>query len=138
MSCRHGLRAYPVVGLDIEVTSARREEGASSIGAFRACGATALRQLFLQNRDHHVVLEPVMDVEITAPVVAMGDIITDLTALRRGELKEVVETGHGGCIITALVPLQTLLGYATALRSKSHGEATFSAEFAIHRPVTPS
>lgn len=132
-SILHGQKNYPVVGLDIIVDGAMREDGMTTPGAVRACAALLMRQL-LQHADHET-LEPIMEVEITAPNTQVGEVITDLTGTRRGEMKEIQEIGAGQSVISALVPLQTLIGYATALRSRSHGEASFTAEYHSYKPA---
>eukprot|EP00981_Chlorochromonas_danica_P004950 scaffold988_cov165-Ochromonas_danica.AAC.52 len=134
-SFRHGRRGYPIVGLSLCVEEVEREEGqATTLGSLRACASLLMRRLMQENACHEV-LEPVMAVEVNAPSSYLGDIVNDLTALRRGELQEVVESGTGTCVITALVPLESILGYATALRSQTRGEASFTAEYHSHKPV---
>jgi elongation factor G len=131
-SIRHGSKGYPVVGLDISISSCLKDD-VQSTSALRACVALFMQKILQTN---HELLEPVMEVEISAPISYMGDIINDLTASRRGELKEVLETGSGmTVVISGLVPLQSLIGYASALRSTTHGEASFSAEYHSHRAV---
>lgn len=133
-SCRHGRKGYPIVGLDIQVTAVVKEDaGTTTPGALRACVALFMNKLM--QHDCHQLLEPIMEVEVTTPHQYMGDIITDLTGAKRGELKEVVESAASGAVITAHVPLQPLLGYATSLRSRTHGEAFFTAEYFTHKPV---
>jgi elongation factor G len=81
-----------------------------------------------------VVLEPVMRVEVLAPDSTVGSVLSDLTVARRGSVRDLDEGGMDNKVgtkhvIHADVPLASLLGYATALRSITQGEGSFSMEF---------
>ncbi len=81
-----------------------------------------------------LILEPIMACEIVCPDEYMGGVIGDLNS-RRGKILNM-STRHGLQVIKAEVPLSTMFGYSTALRSSSQGRATFSMEFASYEPVT--
>jgi len=74
-----------------------------------------------------VLLEPVMRVEVVVPEEFMGDIIGDLTS-RRGHIQSMEARG-GTQIINARVPLSEMFGYATEMRSRTQGRATYSMHF---------
>jgi elongation factor G len=76
-----------------------------------------------------------MSAEIVCPDEYMGGVIGDLNS-RRGKIGSMTSR-HGLQVIKAEVPLSTMFGYSTALRSSSQGRATFSMEFSSYEPVTP-
>ena len=80
-----------------------------------------------------ILLEPVMRVEVLVPQDFMGDVIGDLNA-RRGKVQGV-KARVGSQAVEAMVPLGEMFGYATTLRSKTQGRATYSMEFAQYEPV---
>jgi elongation factor G len=80
-----------------------------------------------------VLLEPIFKVEVTTPEEYMGDIIGDLNS-RRGMVSGMTDR-NGAKIINAKVPLSEMFGYATDLRSKSQGRATYAMEFAEYAQV---
>ena len=80
-----------------------------------------------------VLLEPVMKVEVLVPQDFMGDVIGDLNA-RRGKVQGI-KARVGSQAVEAMVPLGEMFGYATSLRSKTQGRATYSMEFAQYEPV---
>ncbi len=80
-----------------------------------------------------ILLEPVMKVEVLVPQDFMGDVIGDLNA-RRGKVQGITAR-VGSQAVEAMVPLGEMFGYATTLRSKTQGRATYSMEFAQYEPV---
>ncbi len=80
-----------------------------------------------------ILLEPVMRVEVLVPQDFMGDVIGDLNA-RRGKVQGI-KARVGSQAVEAMVPLGEMFGYATTLRSKTQGRATYSMEFAQYEPV---
>ena len=80
-----------------------------------------------------ILLEPVMKVEVLVPQDFMGDVIGDLNA-RRGKVQGITAR-VGSQAVDAMVPLGEMFGYATTLRSKTQGRATYSMEFAQYEPV---
>jgi len=88
------------------------------------------------DRAKPILLEPIMDVEVVTPENFMGDVIGDLNS-RRGKIQGM--NGQAGAqIIDALVPLATMFGYATDLRSKTQGRATYSMHFGHYAQVPNS
>jgi elongation factor G len=96
----------------------------SSDMAFQVAGSLALKDAM--RRGKPVLLEPIMDVEVTTPSEYLGDVISDVNA-RRGKVREM-ESRVGTNIIRASVPLAELFGYATAIRSLTRGRASYSME----------
>jgi elongation factor G len=80
-----------------------------------------------------VLLEPIMDVEIHTVEEFLGDLISDVT-LRMGKIMGV-EDGFGGKMITSQIPLRAMFGYATDLRSKTQGRATYTMQFCEYQKV---
>jgi elongation factor G len=105
----------------------------SSELAFKIAGSIAFKEA--AEKAHPVLLEPVMDVEVVTPQEFMGDVIGDLSS-RRGKILEM-ENRAGAQVITARVPLATMFGYATRLRSITQGRATYTMQFAVYEPVPP-
>lgn len=84
-------------------------------------------------RANPILLEPVMKVEVLVPQDFMGDVIGDLNS-RRGKVQGI-KARVGSQAVEAMVPLGEMFGYATSLRSKTQGRATYSMEFAEYEPV---
>jgi elongation factor G len=80
-----------------------------------------------------VILEPIMEVEVTTPDEFMGEVIGDLNA-RRGHIQGM-EMRAGAQVVKAFVPLATMFGYATDLRSATQGRATYSMQFDHYAPL---
>ena len=83
------------------------------------------------------LLEPVMAVEVVTPADNMGDVIGDLNS-RRGRIEGMAQRGQTTQVITARVPLATMFGYATDLRSRTQGRATYTMQFSHYEPVPNS
>jgi elongation factor G len=83
-----------------------------------------------------VLLEPIMAVEVVVPEEYMGDVIGDLSS-RRGRIQSMMARGNAQ-VVTAQVPLANMFGYATELRSRTQGRATFTMQFAHYEPVPTS
>ncbi len=131
-----GPRGYPVVGMKIIVADFVRENAQiTTPGAIRAALSTNIMQV-LKDEANAKILEPVMHMEIEVPDQFVGDVISDLTSKRRAqdiELRTMQSTGM--TMIISKVPLQSILGYATSLRSMTQGEGVFSTEYHSHEPV---
>ena len=82
------------------------------------------------------LLEPIMDVEVVVPDAYMGDVLGDLNS-RRGKVRGLGEQA-GAKVVRAHVPLAEMFGYATALRSRTQGRATFTMQFALYDEVPAS
>jgi elongation factor G len=93
--------------------------------AFKIAGSLAFKDA--ANRAQPVLLEPVMRVEVVVPEEYMGDIIGDVNG-RRGRITSMEARG-GTQIVNARVPLSEMFGYATDLRSRTQGRATYSMHF---------
>ena len=106
----------------------------SSELAFKIAGSIAFKEAC--ERADPVLLEPVMDVEVVTPQEFMGEVIGDLNS-RRGKIIEM-ENRAGAQVIEARVPLATMFGYATRLRSITQGRATYTMQFAMYEPVPQS
>jgi elongation factor G len=118
------LAGYEVVDIKVTLYDGSYHEVDSSEMAFKIAGSMAVKEA-LRKADP-VLLEPIMKVDVTVPEAYMGDVIGDLNA-RRGQISGM-ETRSGASVITAFVPLSTMFGYATDLRSKTQGRGTYSME----------
>ena len=103
----------------------------SSEMAFKIAGSMAFEEAC--RKASPILLEPVMKVEVLVPQDFMGDVIGDLNA-RRGKVQGI-KARVGSQAVEAMVPLGEMFGYATSLRSKTQGRATYSMEFAQYEPV---
>jgi elongation factor G len=103
----------------------------SSEMAFKIAGSMAMKDG--AKKASPVILEPIFKVEVTTPEEYMGDIIGDLNS-RRGMVQGMTDR-NGAKIVDAKVPLSEMFGYATDLRSKSQGRATYSMEFEEYAQV---
>jgi elongation factor G len=103
----------------------------SSDIAFKVAASLAFRDACRQAG--LVLLEPIMDVEVTAAAAYMGDVISDLNA-RRGRIRNL-ESRNGTQVIGAWVPMAEMFGYATVLRSVTQGRGTYSMHFRHYREV---
>jgi elongation factor G len=83
-----------------------------------------------------VLLEPIMAVEVVTPDDYMGDVIGDLSS-RRGKVEGVEQRGNSQ-VIRAQVPLAEMFGYATDLRSRTQGRATYTMQFCVYQDVPES
>jgi elongation factor G len=116
---------YPMVDVKAGLVDGSFHEVDSSEMAFKIAGSMALKDA--APRAAPVVVEPVMKVEVVVPVDFMGDVIGDLSA-RRGHVNGIEERANARAI-RALVPLATMFGYATDLRSMTQGRGTYVMEF---------
>ncbi|CUX95763.1 Elongation factor G [Candidatus Mikella endobia] len=119
------LAGYPIVGVRVAVFDGSYHEVDSSEMAFKIASSLAFKEGFLKAKP--VLLEPIMKVEIETNQEYMGEVIGDLNR-RRGVI-ESIEDHVNGKIIYAQVPLSEMFGYATELRSKTQGRASYSMEF---------
>ena len=137
--CREALEGgiiagYPLVDVKVTLYDGSYHDVDSSEMAFKIAGSMALKQGAVKCKP--VILEPVFKVEVTTPEEYMGDIIGDINS-RRGMIGGMTDR-NGAKIIDAKVPLSEMFGYATDLRSKSQGRATYSMEFEEYIPVPAS
>jgi len=122
---------YPLRGLQVTLLDGSYHEVDSSELAFRVAGSMALRDAV--RACSPVLLEPMMAVEVDVPEQYMGEVLGDLTA-RRGQIAGMAQKGEMR-IINAKVPLREMFGYATDLRSKTQGRATYTMEFTQYEQV---
>ncbi|GAA1638446.1 elongation factor G [Actinoplanes couchii] len=127
--CREALTdgEHPVVGLRVTLTDGQTHVKDSSEMAFRAAGRFGLRAAL--RACTLTLLEPVAEVTVSAPGEAIGAVLGDLAARRAQVTDSTVRT------VTATVPLAELFGYATRLRSRTHGRGTFTSRPAGYRPT---
>ena len=125
---------FPMVDVTVTLTDGSYHEVDSSEQAFRIAGSMALKAAV--EKASPVVLEPIMKVEVILSEAFLGDVIGDLNS-RRGEI-EGMESQGSTSVVRALVPLATMFGYATDLRSMTQGRATYSMEFSHYDEVPAS
>jgi elongation factor G len=129
-----GIAGYPIVDLKATVVDGSYHDVDSKEVAYKIAGSLALKDAF--RRGKPVILEPIMEVEVTTPEDFMGDVIGDLNS-RRGHIQGM-EVRAGAQVIRANVPLSQMFGYATDLRSATQGRATYSMQFDHYSPVPNS
>ena len=118
------LAGYEVVDVKVTLIDGSFHEVDSSEMAFKICGSMAFKEAC--QKAEPVLLEPIMKVVVTAPEEYMGDVMGDINA-RRGQINGS-NVHNGSAVIECSVPLSTMFGYATDLRSKTQGRATYSME----------
>jgi elongation factor G len=128
------LAGYPMVDVKVALTDGSYHEVDSSEMAFKIAGSMAFKEAC--RRAGPVLLEPIMQVEVVVPEEYMGAVVGDLNS-RRGRV-QAMDTRAGSHIIRATVPLATMFGYATDLRSMTQGRATFTMQFNCYEEVPPS
>ena len=128
------LAGFPMVDVKVTLYDGSYHEVDSSEMAFKIAGSMALKAGSLKAKP--VLLEPIMKVEVVTPEENMGDVMGDLNS-RRGMIQGM-EDAPSGKVIRAEVPLSSMFGYATDLRSATQGRATYSMEFAKYNEVPAS
>ena len=118
------LAGYEVVDVKVTLLDGSYHEVDSSEMAFKICGSMAFKEAC--QKAGPTLLEPIMKVVVTAPESYLGDVMGDINA-RRGQIAGT-DIRNGAAIVTANVPLASMFGYATDLRSKTQGRATYSME----------
>ena len=118
------LAGYQVVDVKVTLIDGSYHEVDSSEMAFKICGSMAFKEAC--EKAGPTLLEPIMKVVVTAPDEYMGDVMGDINA-RRGQIVGS-DIRNGAAVIEAHVPLASMFGYATDLRSKTQGRATYSME----------
>ncbi len=127
-----GIQAgYPVVDIKVTVYDGSYHEVDSSEQAFKMAGSMAFQSAC--KRANPVIMEPIMKVESVTPENYMGDVIGDLNS-KRGQIQEMFDRGQMK-VVKAIVPLASMFGYATTLRSISQGRASYSMEFGHYADV---
>ncbi len=126
---------YPVHDVRVIVYDGKHHDVDSKEVAFIAAGKRAFMDAVSKARA--IILEPVVNIEITAPETAMGDIAGDLSA-KRGQLSGTDSTAPGTLVIKGQVPLSELNNYQAKLKSVTAGQGSYSIEFARYDPVPPN
>ena len=125
------LAGYPVVDIKAILYDGSYHEVDSSEMAFKIAGSMGFKEAAKKAKP--IILEPIMNVEVVTPEEYMGDVIGDLNS-RRGKIQTMDKRGKAQ-VIKALVPLSEMFGYATDLRSKTQGRATYTMQFAHYDEV---
>ena len=128
------LAGFPMVDMKVTLIDGSFHEVDSSEMAFKIAGSIGFKEGARQA--HPILLEPLMAIEIITPEEFMGQVVSDLNA-RRGKTTKVEYRG-GTDMIAGEVPLATMFGYATDLRSITQGRATFTLQFSHYTPVPHS
>jgi len=115
---------YPVIDIIVRIIDGSFHEVDSSELAFKMAGIFGTKEAMRKAKP--IMLEPIMKVEVTVPEEYQGELMGDINR-RRGHIHGQ-ESRDGACIITAHVPLETMFGYATDIRSLSKGRASYSME----------
>jgi elongation factor G len=128
------IAGYPMVDIKATVTDGSQHEVDSNEMAFKIAGSMALKAAV--PKAGPVIVEPVMKVEVVVPEEFMGNIIGDLNS-RRGHINSMTDRGNAS-VINAFVPLATMFGYATDLRSATEGRGVYSMEFDHYEIIPPN
>jgi elongation factor G len=129
-----GILGYPMVDVEIALIDGSYHEVDSSERSFLIAGSIGFKEG--ARRAKPVLLEPIMDLEVVAPEDFVGEVMGELNA-RRGRVTGMENRGSTQ-IIHGQVPLATMFGYATTLRSATQGRATFTMQFDHYEPVSAS
>ena len=128
------IAGYPLVDMRAILTDGSYHDVDSSEMAFKIAGSMAVKEA--AKRAKPVLLEPIMEVEVVTPENYMGDVMGDLSA-RRGKVEGMEQRGNAQ-VVRAQVPLGEMFGYATDLRSRTQGRATYTMQFDSYQPVPES
>jgi elongation factor G len=123
------LAGYPMVDVKFTLEDGDYHDVDSSEMAFKIAGIMAFKEA--ARKASPVLLEPIMAVEVVTPEDYMGDVIGDLNS-RRGKVGSMEQRGNNQ-VISAEVPLSEMFGYATDVRSKTQGRATYTMQFASYQ-----
>lgn len=129
---------YPLVDIKATVYDGSYHDVDSSEAAFKIAGSLALKEAV--RRASPIILEPIMKVNVMTPEQFMGDVVGDLNS-KRGVIREMSDRGEGNSrvkVIDAEVPLSSMFGYATQLRSMTQGRANYAMEFNHYSEVPKS
>lgn len=129
------IAGYPVVDIKATLHDGSYHDVDSSELAFKMAGALATREGIKQATP--ILLEPIMNVEVTTPEDFMGDVIGDLNS-RRGRIESMEDLSGGTKLIKAFVPLASMFGYTSDLRSMSQGRAASTMELVKYEEVPPN
>jgi len=119
------LAGYPTVDIRATLIDGKYHDVDSSEMAFKIAGTMAFKEAARKAKP--VLLEPIMSVEVVTPEEYMGDVMGDLSS-RRGKVGGMEQRGNSQ-VVRAQVPLSEMFGYATDLRSRTQGRATYTMQF---------
>jgi len=125
------LAGYPIVDIKARLYDGSYHDVDSSEMAFKIAGSMAFKEAIKNAKP--VLLEPIMSLEIVTPEEYMGDVIGDLNS-RRGRIINIEKRGNVQ-VIKGQAPLAEMFGYATDLRSKTQGRATYTMQFSHYNEV---
>ena len=125
------LAGYPVEDVKVTLVDGSSHEVDSSELAFQIAGSMAFKNAMA--KADPVILEPIMQVDIIVPEEYLGDVMGDISS-RRGKIEGMVQANNAQHI-SAQVPLSSMFGYATALRSSTQGRGTFTMQTSHFAPV---
>lgn len=128
------LAGYPIVDVRVELFDGSYHEVDSSEMAFKIAGSICFKEAC--KLAGMVLLEPMMKTEVVVPEEFMGDVIGDLNS-RRGKISSMQPRGNMQ-VVDAVVPLAEMFGYATDVRSKTQGRATYTMQFSHYEQVPKS
>jgi elongation factor G len=125
------LGGYPVIGIRVSLVDGSYHDVDSSEMAFKIAASIGFKEAM--RRASPILMEPIMSVEVVTPEDYVGDVIGDLSS-RRGRI-EGMDMRSNARIVRAFVPLASMFGYATDLRSKTSGRATYTMQFDHYEPT---
>ncbi len=128
------LAGYPVIDLKISLLDGSYHDVDSSEMAFKIAGSMAFKDGF--KRANPILLEPIMDVEVTTPEEYMGEVIGNLSS-RRGRIENMTQRGNAR-VIRGFAPIANMFGYSTDLRSLTQGRGNYTMQFAKYEEVPKS
>lgn len=126
---------YPMVDIKVTLYDGSFHDVDSSESAFKIAGSMAFKEA--ASGANPVILEPIMKVQVTTPEQFMGDVVGDINS-KRGVVKEINDRGEGNALVKEIdseIPLSSMFGYATQLRSMTQGRASYSMEFDHYQEV---
>ncbi len=129
------LAGYPMVDVMVTLYDGSYHEVDSNESAFKIAGSMAVQEAV--KRADPIILEPIMKVVVTCPEQFMGDVVGDINS-RRGMIKEINDRGEGNARVKEIeadVPLASMFGYVTQLRSMTQGRASSVMEFGHYSEV---
>jgi elongation factor G len=128
------LAGFPVVDVKVTLIDGSYHEVDSSEMAFKIAGSMGFKEGCAKAGP--IILEPIMSVEVVVPEEYMGDVIGDLNS-KRGRIMGM-DSRAGAQVVSAMVPLASMFGYSTDLRSATQGRATYTMTFDHYEPVPKS
>ncbi len=128
------LAGYPVIDVQVRLVDGSYHPVDSSEFAFEMAGSLAIQEALRKAKT--ILLEPIMNVEVTTPDQFFGDVLADITS-KRGQVVGVDQRGHLR-MVHAHIPLAETFGYTTDLRSLTQGRATYTMEFYQYQELPQS